>query len=277
VGQSTVRDVVEVNAKGRTSVADRLGDSPETVISVHVLRRGLCRAFVLGTPEMPDAAMLQSIADPTEPTGFGDDAADLWRLLRGLRDWTCVNVPRAAGPQLAALISDGTAGSSRLREDVYHVLVEPARSFLHPAVRRLTIDDRCFLDAAETVLGPPGWNWGSSTTLLAEGMAAGGFVDNRLVAIAFTFAVSARHADVSVATLPDWRDRGLATACAALVCDGIQAIGQTPVWSAGEHNFASLRVASKLGFVEVHRRVYVILAHPAETIERDVNLQSGSM
>ena len=30
------------------------------------------------------------------------------------------------------------------------------------------------------------------------------------------------------------------------------------MWSAGGHNAASLRVAEKLGFVEVSRRVYVI-------------------
>jgi len=32
-----------------------------------------------------------------------------------------------------------------------------------------------------------------------------------------------------------------------------------PVWSTGEDNVASLRVARKLGFEEVGRRTYVIL------------------
>jgi len=63
-----------------------------------------------------------------------------------------------------------------------------------------------------------------------------------------------------VVTLAPWRGRGLSTAAAALVCADVQAAGQTPVWSTAEDNAASRRVATKLGFVEVLRRVYVNLA-----------------
>ena len=37
----------------------------------------------------------------------------------------------------------------------------------------------------------------------------------------------------------------------------IQAAGLNPVWSTSEENVPSQRVAAKLGFVEVSRRVYV--------------------
>ena len=80
------------------------------------------------------------------------------------------------------------------------------------------------------------------------------------LAIAFTSARTARHADIGVATLEPWRGRGFATAAASLVAGAIQADGQTPVWSTGEGNLASLRVAAKIGFVEVGRRTYVIPA-----------------
>jgi RimJ/RimL family protein N-acetyltransferase len=43
-----------------------------------------------------------------------------------------------------------------------------------------------------------------------------------------------------------------------MVARAVRAAGQTPVWSCGESNEASLRVAGKLGFVEVGRRTYVI-------------------
>jgi RimJ/RimL family protein N-acetyltransferase len=275
-GSNVTRSGVEVDGVQCTALAPSLDDTPETVISIHMLSRSLCRSLVLGAPEFPLAAMLQSVADPTEPTGFGDDAADLWRLLRCLTGWTCVNVSRDAGRPLATLIANDTGRASRLREDIYQVLAEPARPFPHPAVRRLTIDDRNHLDAAEASLGTPGWNWGSGATMLEEGIAAGGIVDDRLVAIAYTGAVSGRHADIGVATLPAWQGRGLATASAALVSEGIQATGRTPVWSAGENNLASLQVARKLGFVEVSRRVYVIPDRPAPTTEPEGGTRANS-
>jgi hypothetical protein len=252
------RPAVELDSAGCAVLAGALGDTPETVISVHQLRRGLCRALVLGPPERPQAAMLQLRADPAEPTGFGDDPAGLWRLLRELDGWTCVNVPLALGSPLAEQIAAETGRTCRLHEDVYHVLTRPAIPRPQPDVRRLTAEDLPLLEAAEPDLGPPGWNWGGATTLLSMGIVAGAVADGRLVAITHTGAVSERHADVGVATLPAWQGRGLATAAAALVCAGIQATGRTPVWSAGAGNQASLRVARKLGFVEVLRRVYVI-------------------
>jgi GNAT superfamily N-acetyltransferase len=249
-----------LDAPGRLALARALGDTPETVISVHLLRRGLCRALVLGPPDRPRAAILQPVADPTEPTAFGGDPAAFWDLLRWLEGWTCVNVPCGAGPGLATLIAAATGRRCRLSEDVYHALGQPVTRRTDPSVRRLTSDDAPLLDAATRSLGTPGWNWGGAATMLTEGIAAGAIAAGELVAIAYTSALSDRHADVGVATLPDWRGRGLAMAAAALVCTAIQAAGRTPVWSTGVDNLPSLRVARKLGFDEVLRRVYVIPA-----------------
>jgi predicted GNAT family acetyltransferase len=63
---------------------------------------------------------------------------------------------------------------------------------------------------------------------------------------------------MAVYTREEFRNRGLATATAALVARRVQQAGQTPVWSAGEHNVASLRVARTLHFVQVSRRTYVV-------------------
>ena len=81
--------------------------------------------------------------------------------------------------------------------------------------------------------------------------------DGQLVAVAFTAARGARYADVGIVTRDDWSNRGLSTAAAALVCADIQAAGQIPVWGTSVDNVASRRVAAKLGFAEVSRRVYV--------------------
>lgn len=54
------------------ALADALGDTPETVISAHLLRRGLARVWVDGEPGAFRAAAVQNLAfSVDEPTGFG--------------------------------------------------------------------------------------------------------------------------------------------------------------------------------------------------------------
>lgn len=238
-------------------LADALGDTPETVIAAHALRRGLCRAYVAGQPAGFDGAVVQADFAPTEPTGFGSDPHVLWRLLRAVEGWDCVDVDAAGAPALGEIIQREMGVGVRYYGDIYYTLTRPAARFYHLLVRRLTLADLTLLEAAPREL--QGAGFGSPRGLLTEGVVAGAVVEGRVVAIAHTSSYSERHADVGVFTHPGWRGRGLATAAAALVVRQVQAAGRTPVWSAGEDNFASLRVAHKLGFVEVSRRTYVIL------------------
>ena len=131
-----------LDATGCDALADRLGDTPETTIPAHMLRRRLCSAHVTSEPDGQEAVVLRSKLLPEEPLA--------------------------------------------------------------------------------------------------------------------TTAQTERHADVGVVTMEEWRGQGMATACAALVAEGIHQSGRVPVWSTGEDNLASLRVASKLGFGEVGRRVYLV-------------------
>ena len=229
------------------ALADALGDTPESTIAVHLLARGLARGYTVGRSASFAGAIVQEIADPREPVGFGSDA-----------DWECVEVASAVAPALGRLVEAGLARPVRYYGDVHHRLDRPAAVFGHELVRQLGPGDAARLDAAPGELRPR--SWGSSVRLLAEGIAAAAVVDGQVVAIAFTSARTAGHADIGVATLEPWRGLGLATAAASLVAARIQAEGQTPIWSTGEANLASLRVAAKIGFVEVSRRTYVIPA-----------------
>jgi RimJ/RimL family protein N-acetyltransferase len=242
----------------RALLAEALGDSPESTISVHFLARGLGHGYVVGRPDSFAAAIVQEIADPREPVGFGSDAGAMWSILRDLPGWECVCVPSEVAPALGRLVEAERGRPVRYYGDVYHRLERPAATFAHEAVRRLGPEDAALLDAAPAELRPR--SWGSSERLLEEGIAAAGIVAGAVVAIAFTSARTAAHADIGVTTLEPWRGRGLATAAASLVAAAIQAAGQTPVWSTGEGNLASLRVAEKVGFVELGRRTYVIPA-----------------
>ena len=244
---------------GRLALADALGDTPETVIALHLLCHpaGLARARVLGSLPHFAAAVVENPAfNPDEPTGFGTDPNALWALLRPLPGWTSVNVAPTVAPALVRLIAAATGRPPRLLDDLYHVPPRPVASFPHPAVRLLGPADAPLLDAVPPDLRPA--RYPTAAELLNEGIAAAAVADGALVALAQTGARSPRHADLAVATLPAFRGRGLATAAAALVAAKIQAAGQVPVWSAGETNHPSLRIARTLGFVPVARRTYVI-------------------
>jgi RimJ/RimL family protein N-acetyltransferase len=239
-------------------LAEALGDTPETVIPCHQLVRGLARCWVAGTLPDFEAALVQATNAPREPTGFGRSAHALWRLLRDVAGWTCVSVDARLAEPLRRLVEADLGVPARLYGDIHHVLWQSAAVHEHPWVRRLTVEDLPVILAA-----PPevqGSNWGSARAMVEDGFVAGALADGELVAIATVGALTAAHADVGVATLEPYRGRGLSTAAASLVARWAQSRGRTPVWSTGEDNAASLRVARKLGFVEVSRREFVIPA-----------------
>src|SRR5262249_35789774 len=129
----------------------------------------------------------------------------------------------------------------------------------HPSVRYLTGEDLDLLTAAPIDIRGACLGFGTFERLLQGGAVAGAVIAGELVAVASAWAGSERYADLSVVTAERWRGRGLATICAGLVAASMQRSGRVPVWSTGEDNLASLRVARKLGFEEVGRRTYLIV------------------
>src|SRR3712207_4248961 len=88
----------------RQALARTLGDSPETVISVHLLARGLAEAYVAGDPTRPDGVIVQGTSDPGELMSFGPDACVLWELLRPVEGWWCVSVVEPCAEELGRMI-----------------------------------------------------------------------------------------------------------------------------------------------------------------------------
>lgn len=233
----------------RLLLADALGDSPETVIPVHLLRQGLCQAWISGNLEKPVGAVIQSTSLMEEPWAFGE-AEVIWRLLKYAAGWWTVNLSAASALSLGAVLERETKGRAHYYGNVYHTLTRAASSFRSPEMRRLlTVDEPLMAK----YMGTPTWTGSDGF----EPMAAGAIVDGRLVGLAHVNAVTERHADIGVSTLEPWRGRGFAAAAASIVARVVRKSGRTPAWSAGEGNAASLRVAAKVGFEEVSRRAYV--------------------
>jgi hypothetical protein len=236
-------------------LADALGDTPETVIATHLLRRGMCRVFVAGDPARFDGAIIQAHHLPTEPLAFYDPQV-LWDLLQSVPGWECVLVESDCALALSEIMKQQLGVGVRCLDDVCQTMSQPAAAYHDAAVRELARGDLKLLKSAPPALRDACWE--SPRDLLWEGSIACAIVSGEIVATALTSAQSDRYAEIGVYTCQSFRRRGLATAAASLVVRHVQNAGLTPVWSAGEHNTASLRVAQKLGFREVSRRTYVI-------------------
>jgi ribosomal protein S18 acetylase RimI-like enzyme len=235
-------------------LAGTLPDSPQTVISISRLRCGLARAYVVGDVQDWETAVIDDPGQPGEPMAFGHNAIQIAELMAALPGWFCVNVATDVAAILGPLLADKMDCSIRYYKDIYHIMNTPAPRLSHPDIRRLTPDDLPLLQAAPDII-----RGHDPTRILTEMYAAGAVVNGRVVAIAQNYAFSDQYGDVGVSTLPDFRGQGLATAAAALVARELQQNGRIPVWSCGEDNYASLRVAEKLGFKYDSQRTYIIL------------------
>jgi GNAT superfamily N-acetyltransferase len=241
---------------GLRAIAATLPDTPETVISLHTLQRGLCRAYIVGLPEQYDALVIVSDDVPGEPSCYGAAVA-LWSVLRDLPGWFAANMREDVAPAFGAHVRRDWGDDVTYYGDPHFTLQQPAPDLPNPDVRLLTLADLPLLDAAPAEVR--GTGFGGTRALLGDGIVAAAVVNNAVVAIAHTSAITDLHADIGVSTLEPFRGRGYASAAAALVARAIQATGRIPVWSCGETNEASLRTAQKLGFEPALRRVYVIV------------------
>lgn len=247
-----------MDRKSSTELAKVLPDDPFTFGIRFLLKRGIGEAFVLGEPENFVAAVVKQPWVPDEPFAIGEDAEAIWKLLQRVRGWYCVNVRMDLGPSVARVLERELSLSTKLHGDVYFLLQQPAVSYHHPAVKLLTAADAPLIDRAPPELR--GGGYVSTVQMVTEGIAAGAVLDGRLVSIMVMSGYSERYADIGGHTLEPWRDQGLGSAELYMVSREAQARGLTPVWSTGEDNSQSQRVARKVGFHEFGRRSYVIVS-----------------
>jgi GNAT superfamily N-acetyltransferase len=236
-------------------IAAALGDTPESVISHHLLTSGTCNAWCIGDVRQPKAVVVQAHEFLAEPTGFGESVDDIARIIPRVKDWTTFNVPAVHARGLERPIANtARTGALSTLEDVYHVLEGDMPNIdRHPDVRLLTLDDADLLSGMPMLA-----EFGDRETIIAAAV-----VEGEIVSLAHTFAWSPRYVDIGVTTHEDWRNRGYATSAALLVAEEIRKLGRIPVWSCGATNEPSLRIAARLGFRETSRRVYIIPQIPA--------------
>lgn len=242
----------------RSLLLAMLVESPETVISIHVLTRSDCNVYMSGDQRLKSVAVLQPKELPSEPTGFGSDANALWQELTQVKGWQCILVDKEVALPLGEIIASQLKTPVSLLDDVYHIPRGQVFPLESESVRWLVLDDLALLETLPHEAQPIGF-WGDLRTSLTKGLVAGAIVGGKVVATSFVAARGQQYVDIGVYVLENYRRRGLATAAASLVARSVQSDGLVPVWSCGSHNLASLKVARKLGFKEVSKRTYVII------------------
>ncbi len=238
-------------------IANLLEDTPDNVQSLHFLSAlGRGTVYIDGDINSPESFLIQGAYTPGEPKAYRDNPESILEILKVVDGWSCVLVNEPIGRKMGELISKEFGCKIRYFGDSVYSLTKPVKVFKNKYVRLLTLDDAHLLKQAPKDLQGAGFS--SIEEMLTKGVVAGAIVDDELVSIAHTFAITPKHADIGTYTHEDYRGRGFSTAASSLVAKALQARGLIPVWSTGEDTLASQKIAEKLGFKEVHRNVFVI-------------------
>lgn len=96
-----------------------------------------------------------------------------------------------------------------------------------------------------------------------ESPIAAAFSDGKPVSFCYAGSQTEKWWDISIDTLEGHRKKGLAQLCVSFFISHMRQFGKEPIWGAMESNIASLRLAAKLGFVEVDE-IIVFEPQPAQ-------------
>ena len=230
---------------------DAIGHSPKTAITIHHLRQNLCDVYFIGEPDNFKAAVVQLTQFPYEPTVFGTDAEATWEIFSQMDTWNVINLEPEMADDLETIMQREMGIPMRRYGDIYYHLTSPIE-YMPPAedieVRLLSPDDYDMVQSARVELQTE--SFGSIESTLKKGITAAAMVDNQIIATANS-RIADKYIDVGVFTHEDWRKKGLSTAASSLVIIEGQKLSLIPTWSTGEDNYASMRVAEKLGFEKV--------------------------
>ncbi len=122
-----------------------LVESPETVISIHVLTRGDCNVYMSGDRPSKAVAVLQARGWASEPTGFGSDADVLWQALAQVKGWDCVLVDKDVAPPLGGSSrADWTHRSACWTTSITSRVVKSRLSKMHRSAGWPSTTSRCW-------------------------------------------------------------------------------------------------------------------------------------
>ena len=240
-------------------VAEKLGDSPTTVIPLHFILRGRTQVYTDDARE-PRNLLIVFTYGYGEAFASGPDSQVLAQLC--IEAQVCKHhlwAPAEAAEAVAQVVQEHASRPVERLPQLHRILTTAPPAFLsNPPARLLTSADLELIEQAPPQFAPALAGWESRAVALSESGAAAVVLDGGIVSLACVFARTPRHADIAVHTLQDFRSRGYSTACAALVARVVLESGRTPTWTVQERNLASVRISEKLGFQTVARSMLLV-------------------
>jgi len=96
----------------------------------------------------------------------------------------------------------------------------------------------------------PTFSWTGKEQFLDKGFGYVALDEEKVIAVAFSAAVSSEEVDIGVETNENYRHKGLAKALADRMCREVLSIGKKPVWAHAVANEGSKYTALAVGFTQ---------------------------
>ncbi len=257
--------MIQLDKNHFTAVTETLGDTPFTVTPYFFLQRGACDVYtddetqlqnLIVVPHKPCADIYVRVTATLTERKVAELADFLARLQRtgGLFVPAGLVQPLRARRCVSAEAEGLCFTYRRIPTDFRATRPERAR--------------RLFAAQAPVVAALPGeasfvyQNYGTPEALLDEGLAFGVFYRDRLVSVAASLALTPKHCDVGVYTLPRYRNLGHATDSVEALLVEVLRRGMKPLWRIGIRQRLAIYFAEKLGLEEIGttgREVYLQL------------------
>jgi RimJ/RimL family protein N-acetyltransferase len=185
--------------------------------------------LLAGDPKVSSAEdVVRGLSPPWSAVTSSDDWEPLLRQVWGLRLQTRTRVAFRPGPW------------DRMRLKAFREALPNGFT-----LKRVSAEDAEHFAEFEASLV---YNFPSLKEFVERGVGFGIEHEGRFVSGCSSFALSSRSLEFEIDTHPDFRNRGLAAACAAAMIEYCLERGLEPCWDA--HNEISAALAAKLGFVQ---------------------------
>jgi hypothetical protein len=246
-----------LNENDNKKLAEVLSVDPCNNLAVYCLQHNKARAYTLGEPINPDAAIVEINYYPKEPSGYAKDVYALDSLLSDVNGWQCVLLEEDMAQSLFSRYCDKGRTSTKLYKSKNYLLNTTCNVYNDDRVRLLNIYDSALIRNIELSIEPRGSQ--DINECLDLDYIAAAILNEKIVSFCQLDGLTESYADCYLETIPECRNQGLAKACASLIVSKIQQLGRTPIWDTGHDNWASIAIAKKLGFSPLKDRAYLIL------------------
>lgn len=235
-------------------VSGLIGDTPFAVTPYFFLQRGACQVYADDSEQPRYGAIVPTTP---RPDVFVFGAAGLEPPeIEGLASFLARLDP-VGGYLVPVELVQPLRARRRIITDVeglgftYRQIPQEYSAWRPELLRSLTPADVGSVEALSAEAGFLFQSFGGPASLLAEGLAFGVFEGKRLASLSTSLALTPRHCDVGVYTVPRYRHRGYATDCVEVLFSHLFEQGIRPLWRIGVRQKVGICFAEKLELEEI--------------------------